>query len=283
MSNNGKKKLNKSAIIIIAIIVFFLLYFLSFKLARGYLVKHGSNDTTNVMNVENDGEKTEVQKEIEMKKTQENKKGALERFKESKKMYISDEEVKNIKVEGETLESFKRSMSNFVVVRSVGEEFHPDNKGKTNNDVRFETDFNYFQVTAGNKKEYYKIPVSDKEDFRNMYRRMIYTSVDFITNGDKIGEMKLYHKNEEKKVWPWKKKDLIHKILYKREVGKIQPEKEFSKSKQNYTIKIKKSGVELSIQTMGKDFIKVHCGDNIAYYEVYTDLYDYLSKDVFKK
>ena len=69
---------------------------------------------------------------------------------------------------------------------------------------------------------------------------------------------------------------MINKILYKREVGKIQPEKEFTRVKDNYTIKVDKSGVVLSIQTMGKDFIKVTCGDNTAYYEVYPYLYNYL-------
>ena len=121
-----------------------------------------------------------------------------------------------------------------------------------------------------------------KAELESEYRKLIYTSVDFITNKENMGSIRLYHGDKSKKVWPWKKDDLIYKILYKREVGKIQPEKEFRKSKDNYTIKMEKSGEEIYIQTMGKDFIKVTCGDNIAYYEVYPELYNYLHDEVFK-
>ena len=282
MSNGKKPRIKKSAIIVIAVVGFFLLYFFSFKMSRGYISKHANSETA-VMNVENGGEKTKVQQEIESKIKAENRKGVLQRFKESKKVYISDDQVKNIKIDGATLDSFKRSMSNFVKVRDVSDDFKPQNEITTNNNIVLKTDFNYMVAQAGNKQESYKIPVSEKEDFQNMYRRMIYTSVEFITNGDKIGEVKLYNKNNEKRVWFWQKKNLIRKILYKREVGKIQPEKEFRKTKENYTIKIDKSGVVVSIQTMGRDFIKVKCGDNVAYYEVYPDLYDYLNGKVFKK
>lgn len=282
MSKDKKTRLKKSHIIVIAVVGFFILYFFSFKMSRGYIVKHGGNETA-VMNVEDSGEKTKVQKEIETKLKEENKKGALQRFKESKKVYISDDQVKNIKIEGTTLDNFKRSMANFVKVRDVEDGFNPQNEMKSNNNVVLKTDFNYLVASAGNKEECYKIPVSEKEDFQNMYRRMIYTSVEFITNGDKIGKVKLYSGNTEKRVWFWQKKNLIRKILYKREVGKIQPEKEFKKAKENFTIKIDKSGVEVSIQTMGRDFIKVNCGDNIAYYEVYPDLYDYLLQKFSKK
>ena len=46
---------------------------------------------------------------------------------------------------------------------------------------------------------------------------------------------------------------------------------------------MEKSNIKISIQTMGKDFIKVDCGDNTAYYEVYQDLYSYLHDEGFKK
>lgn len=281
-SNKKKPKLKKSTILIIAIVSFFVLYFFSFKIARGYILHHVSKDEK-VMDIDNGGEKTKVQQEIENKIMTENRKTAMQRFKECKKAYISDDLVKDIKIEGSTLEDFKRAMLNFVKVRDADDDYKPKNHGKTNNDVTFSTDFNYMIMKTGKKKEVYKIPVSEKKDFENMYRRMIYTSVEFITNGDKIGDVKIYHGNEEKKVWFWKKKELINKILYKREVGKIQPEKEFRREKNNYTIKVDKSGVIVSIQTMGKDFIKVTCGDNVAYYEVYPNLYNYLSGKVFKK
>ena len=50
-----------------------------------------------------------------------------------------------------------------------------------------------------------------------MYRRMIYTSLDFITDNSGIGKMTVLHGNDEKRIWPWRKDDVVHKILYKRE------------------------------------------------------------------
>ncbi len=233
------------------------------------------------MNVDTGGEKTKAQEAMDAKRSEESKKSLLIRFKESKKMYLSNEETENIMISGETLEKFKRRSDVFVKVRNVDDNFNTRNKGYTDNNIHFKTDFNYFVITSGKKVENYKVPVSMKAELEADYRRLIYTSVDFITNKDNVGSMTLYHGDESKSVWPWKKDDLLYKILYKREVGRIQPDKEFKKTKDNYTIKMEKSGVNISVQTMGRDFIKVTCGDNTAYYEVFPDLYNYLHKEVF--
>ncbi|WP_101772547.1 hypothetical protein [Peptostreptococcus faecalis] len=277
--NNKKKKNNKMLIIIMSVVAFFMIYLLTFKLFRAHLA---NNTNADIMSVDTGSEKNVIQEEIERKKALELKKGPFEILKSSKKIYISDEQVDSIKIEGDSLESFKRNLEMFVKIRSIDDRFKPLNKGVTDNEVEFETDFNYFRVKKKNKTEYYKVPVSMKKSFETTYRKMMYTSLDFITSKKNLGDIKIFHGNEEKGVWPWKKDDLMHKILYKREVGKIQPEKEFSKNKSDsYTIKIDKSGVKITIQTMGKDFIKVVCGDNIAYYEVYPELYEYLKK-IFK-
>lgn len=270
------KKFKKSQILVLAIVGFFVLYLISFKMSRGYIINHKSEDAS-VISEDNNEEKNEIQKQIEVRQKEEEKKGALQRFNECKKAYISDEQVGNIKIEGTTLDTLKRSMDSFVKIRSIDDDFKPKNEMKSNNNIVIKTDFNYIEVKSDKKLEYYKIPVSEKKDFKSMFRRMIYTSVEFITNGDKIGKIKLYSGNQQKRVLFWQKKDLIRKIMYKREVGKIQPEKEFGKTKKNYTIKIEKSGVEIAIQTMGRDFIKVSCGDNVAYYEVFPELYNYLA------
>ena len=238
--------------------------------------------TMDIMSVDTGGEKTKTQEAMEAKKAEDAKKTLLVRFKESKKIYISNEETENIKISGETLEQFKRKTEVFVKVRNLDDDFKTSNKGYTDNNLHFKTDFNYFVITSGKRVENYKVPVSMKAELESEYRKLIYTSVDFITNKENMGSIRIYHGDKSKKVWPWKKDDLIYKILYKREVGKIQPEKEFRKSKDNYTIKMEKSGEEIYIQTMGKDFIRVTCGDNIAYYEVYPELYNYLHDEVFK-
>lgn len=272
-------KLNIIVRVVVVILIFMLLYSISFKMAR---INIDKGQTMDIMSVDTGGEKTKTQEAMEAKKAEEAKKSLLVRFKESKKIYISDEETENIKISGETLEQFKRKAEVFVKVRNLDDDFKTSNKGYTDNSLNFKTDFNYFVITNGKRVENYKVPVSMKAELEAEYRKLIYTSVDFITNKENMGSIRIYHGDESKKVWPWKKDDLIYKILYKREVGKIQPEKEFKKSKDNYTIKMEKSGVKIFIQTMGKDFIKVTCGDNTAYYEVFPELYNYLHDEVFK-
>lgn len=272
-------KLNIIVRVVVVILIFMLLYSISFKMAR---INIDKGQTMDIMSVDTGGEKTRTQEAMEAKKAEEAKKSLLVRFKESKKIYISDEETENIKISGETLEQFKRKAEVFVKVRNLDDDFKTSNKGYTDNSLNFKTDFNYFVITSGKRVENYKVPVSMKAELEAEYRKLIYTSVDFITNKENMGSIRIYHGDESKKVWPWKKDDLIYKILYKREVGKIQPEKEFKKSKDNYTIKMEKSGVKIFIQTMGKDFIKVTCGDNTAYYEVFPELYNYLHDEVFK-
>nr|WP_297575214.1 hypothetical protein [uncultured Peptostreptococcus sp.] len=272
-------KLNIIVRVVVIILVFMMIYGITFKFVR---TKIDKGQTMDIMNVDTGGEKSKTQKAMEAKKAEEAKKSLLVRFKEAKKIYISDDETENIRISGETLEQFKRKAEVFVKVRNTSGDFKSNNKGYSDNDLYFKTDFNYFVITSGKIVENYKVPVSMKEEFESDYRKLIYTSLDFITNKENVGSITLYHGNESKSVWPWKKDDLIYKILYKREVGKIQPDKEFKKSKDNYTIKMEKSGVKISIQTMGKDFIKVTCGDNTAYYEVYPELYNYLHDEVFK-
>lgn len=272
-------KLNIIVRVVVVILIFMLLYSISFKMAR---INIDKGQTMDIMSVDTGGEKTKTQEAMEAKKAEDTKKTLLVRFKESKKIYISNEETENIKISGETLEQFKRKTEVFVKVRNLDDDFKTSNKGYTDNNLHFKTDFNYFVITSGKRVENYKVPVSMKAELESEYSKLIYTSVDFITNKENMGSIRLYHGDKSKKVWPWKKDDLIYKILYKREVGKIQPEKEFRKSKDNYTIKMEKSGVKIYIQTMGKDFIRVTCGDNTAYYEVYPELYNYLHDEVFK-
>lgn len=281
MLRNIKKKVVGNKILLTALIVLlcFLIYFTSFKIFES---KRPTPEPGQVLDIDTGGEKNSVQQMIELKKKEEEKKSLIVRLGQRKKVYISDEEVENIKISGDTLDKFKRSMEVFIKVRTIDGEFSPKNYGRTDTGIKFETDFNYFKISNGKKTEFYKIPVISKKEFQSMYRRMIYTSMDFITDNKDIGKMTVLYGNEEKRVWPWKKDNLIHEIYYKREVGKIQPEKEFKKSKDNYTIKMEKSNIKISIQTMGKDFIKIDCGDNTAYYEVYPRLYNYLHDEVFK-
>ena len=269
-------KFNKKRLMILGLIVFFIVYILSFNfISSKFSQKDDKTSEITATNNKNSGETLEQREILESEKRESNK-DLIVRFKEANKIYIGDNRANHIKITGSSLQTFDRLITNFVKIRNVNNDFSPVCSGKSSNGVRFLTDFNYFELIDKNKTVHYKIPVSYKNDFQNLYRRLIYTSVEFITNGEDIGSIKVYSGNDSKSVWFWNKKELLNKLLYKREVGKIQPEKEFQKIKDNYTVKMDKSGVKISIQTMGKDFVKVTCGDNIAYYEVYPDLYTYL-------
>ncbi|WAW15034.1 hypothetical protein [Peptostreptococcus equinus] len=269
---------NKLAFIILCALIFFAIYIGAFSAVRNHIEK---SKTTDVLNVDTGNEKNKVEKQIEIKNKEEAKKSLSILLSQSKKVYIADEDVENIKITGSILDNFDRHLEMFVKIRSIDDTFNAKYHGYSEDGIKFQTDFNYMKIIKGSRVEVYKIPVAMKDDFENLYRRMIYTSVDFITSKKGLGKIEVYHKNDKKRIMPWNKDDLVYKILYKREVGKIQPEKEFSETKDNYTIKMEKSGVDLTIQTMGKDFIKVICGDNTAYYEVYPDLYNYMHDDVF--
>lgn len=275
MAENKSKKSSRKKKLIFWISIFFFLYISVFFILNNKTTVGNSNGTDKIV-PDGSRDKTLVERQMEQKEVVESKKSLYQRFTESRKIYIGDNKVSHIRVDGLSLDNFDRAMSNFIKIRKPDSTFNPIYNGKSSNGVEFFTDFSYFELRAENRKEYFKIPISEKLEFQNMYRKLIYTSVEFITNEDRIGSVKVLFGNDTKKIWFWKKKDLINKILYKREVGKIQPEKEFAKTKENYTVKLDKSGVEITIQTMGKDFIRVSCGDNMAYYEVYPNLYEYL-------
>lgn len=269
----GARIKNPFFVFVLFIVVILFLYVVSFKLS-GKVIRSAQEAN---QQAENSAENT-TQNELAVKKYEESKKTILQRMMDSKSLYLSDDKVKNIKIEGQTRDNFIREIETFVKVRDVDDSFKPKNYGRDSSDIEFRTDFNFFEIKEKGKVEYYKIPVGVKDDFESMYKRYIYTSIAFITNKDDVGKIYVHYKNEKKRLWwPPTKKDLMYKILYKREVGKIQPEKEFEKTKKNYTIKMEKSNIQVTIQTMGKDFIKVTTGDNVAYYEVYTDLYNFLA------
>ncbi len=71
-------------------------------------------------------------------------------------------------------------------------------------------------------------------------------------------------------------------MIAKRLVGKVQPEKSKNRSEYNFTIDIEGENYKIKVETMGRDYVKVTSKDTIAYYEVYTGLFDYIKNDVFK-
>ncbi|MFR2518440.1 MAG: hypothetical protein ACLS8I_03125, partial [Peptostreptococcus stomatis] len=80
-------KLNIIVRVVVVILIFMLLYSISFKMAR---INIDKGQTMDIMSVDTGGEKTKTQEAMEAKKAEEAKKSLLVRFKESKKIYISD-------------------------------------------------------------------------------------------------------------------------------------------------------------------------------------------------
>ena len=76
--------------------------------------------------------------------------------------------------------------------------------------------------------------------------------------------------------------DLASKMVQKRLVGKIQPEKARARCKYKFTINIKSDNYEARVDIMGEDYVKITVNNLISYYEVSNNLYNYIKTDIFK-
>ena len=88
--------------------------------------------------------------------------------------------------------------------------------------------------------------------------------------------------DETKKVIGWSYDDLASKMVQKRLVGKIQPEKARARCKYKFTINIKSDNYEARVDIMGEDYVKITVNNLISYYEVSNNLYNYIKTDIFK-
>ncbi|MDU4856291.1 MAG: hypothetical protein E6X72_18055, partial [Clostridioides difficile] len=124
--------------------------------------------------------------------------------------------------------------------------------------------------------------VSSKDAFKKLLDESIYTSFDLLSHYKDWKEVTITHGKEIKKVHRWKFDDLAHKMISKRVVGKVQPEKSKERSDYNFTINIKGDNFDVKVDTMGKDYVKVTSKKNVSYYEVHTSLFDYLKNEIFE-
>ena len=86
-----KRKLKKKAAILIGVVVFFIIYFISFRIG---------------INMEKD--KSEVPKKVE--KEEEDNRSLRTQIKEKKKVYISDKNIENIKIEEDMWDEIRSSL-----------------------------------------------------------------------------------------------------------------------------------------------------------------------------
>ncbi|MCC0654443.1 hypothetical protein [Clostridioides sp. ES-S-0001-03] len=257
-----KRKLKKKAAILIGVVVFFIIYFISFKIG---------------LNMEKD--KSEVPKKVETE-TEDNR-SLMTQIKEKKKIYVSDKNVENIKIEEDMWNEIKFFFSEFKKVRNTT-SYEAIYEGYSDDGIKFSTDLNFFRVYTVNKEEYYKVPIDSKNSFKKLLDESIYTSFDLLSHYKDWKEVTITYGKETKKVHKWKFDDLAHKMISKRVVGKVQPEKSKERSDYNFSINIKGENFAVKVDTMGKDYVKVTSKKTVSYYEVHTSLFDYLKNEIFE-
>lgn len=256
-----KRKLKKEVVAILAVIAFFIVYFIAFKIGT-YL----------------DQKNQEPIKQVEEK---EDTRPLISQLKSESKIYISDSEIENIKIEESSWDEIKYVFTKFSKIRTP-EKFTPIYNGYTDDGLKFSTDLNYLRVYTVKKEEYYKVPVEQKDYFQKALNESIYTSFDFVKQYKTWKNVTISYNDNKKRIHKWKFDDLSYKMAAKRQVGKIQPEKSKERSEYNFTIDIKGENYEVTIETMSKDYVKITSGDLQAYYEVYTGLFEYIKENVFK-
>ena len=255
-----KRKLKRGAILPLCIIAFFLIYFGSFWWFSS-IQKSGN---------------VEVQTQ-----SKEDNRPLLTQLRYKEKIYLSDNNVKNIRIESDYWHELDYILSELREVRTP-ESFNPVYTGYSDDGIKFSTDLNYLRVYTVSKESYYKIPVDSQQEFSNVLNKSIYTSFGFINQYKNWDSVSITYKNKTKKIHKWKFDELSYKMASKRIVGKVQPEKSKERSEYNFTIDIKGENYEVTIETMSKDYVKITSGDLQAYYEVYTGLFEYIKDNVFK-
>ena len=257
-----KRKIKKRAILIMGVVLFFVIYFISFRAFSKI------SENTQGTKVPTTQEKVDTR-------------SLLDQFKDKSKIYISDGNVSNVRMEEEKVDEFQYSFKEFSKIRTP-DSYTPIYEGYTDDEIKFSTDLNVFRVYTVNEEEYYKVPVSYKKEFKEILDTSIYTSFDFIKQNKTWKKVVIDYGDEEKKVSRWKYDELASKMVQKRLVGKIQPEKARERNKYKFTINITAENYEARVDIMGEDYVKISVNDLVAYYEVSNSLYEYIKVDLFK-
>ena len=257
-----KKRIKKNVIIIAGVIMFFAVYIAAYK----YFSKQQAPDTvTTTENISTENTNTALINQIKSKDI----------------IYLSDSNLQDVRVEPEYWEKINFFSSQFKKVRKPA-NYKALYEAYTDNGIRFSTDLEIFRIYTVKKEEYYKIPIDEKDAFEKLLKESIYTSIDSVKKYKSWKSVQISDGNEVKKIRRWKFDDLAYKISVKRIVGKIQPEKSKERSKYNFTINIEGEGYSATIETMGREYVKIVSNEATAYYEVHTGLYDYIKETIFK-
>ena len=256
-----RRKVKKSVFIVAAIILFFIVYIVSFTLFS----KKESSSQENAVKIERP----------------EDNRSLLKQLKDKEKLYLSDGVVSDVRVEEQLLEELRYSFEDISKIRKPA-SYESTYEGYSDDGLKFSTNLDVIRIYTVNEEEYYKIPVSSKDEFKNILDKGIYTSFDFIKQYKTWKDVKVTYKNTTKNLSKWKYDDLANTMAAKRVVGKVQPEKSKERSEYNFVIEIKADNYEAKVEVMGANYVKIESKGLASYYEVHTALYNYVKDDVFK-
>ena len=256
-----KRRIKNSVFLVAAIILFFCVYIISFTLFS----KEESSSKENAVKIEEPEDSRSLLKQLE----------------EKDKIYLSDGIVSDVRVEEQLLEELRYSFEEISKIRKPA-SYESTYEGYSDDGLKFSTNLDVIRIYTVNEEEYYKIPVSSKDEFKNILDKGIYTSFDFIKQYKTWKDVKVTYKNTTKNLSKWKYDDLANTMAAKRVVGKVQPEKSKERSEYNFVIQIKADNYEAKVEVMGANYVKIESKGLASYYEVHTALYNYVKDDVFK-
>lgn len=256
-----KRKIKKSVFLVAAIILFFCVYIITF-------IHFSDQDNSSKDNA------------VKIEEPEDNR-SLLKQLEEKEKIYLSDGIVSDVRVEEQLLEELRYSFEDISKIRKPA-SFESIYEGYSDDGLKFSTNLNVIRIYTVNEEEYYKIPITSKDELKNILDKSIYTSFDFIKQYKTWKDIKITYKGSSKDLSKWKYDDLANTMAAKRVVGKVQPEKSKERSKYNFVIQIKANNYESKVEVMGANYVKIESKGLESYYEVHTALYDYIKDNVFK-
>lgn len=190
--------------LVAAIILFFGVYIASFT----YFSNKENNSKDNAVKIEEP----------------EDNRSLLKQLNEKEKIYLSDGIVSDVRVEEQLLEELRYSFEDISKIRKPA-SYESTYEGYSDDGLKFSTNLDVIRIYTVNEEEYYKIPVSSKNELKNILDKSIYTSFDFIKQYKTWKDVKIVYKDNTKNLSRWKYDDLANTMAAKRVVGKVQPEK----------------------------------------------------------
>ena len=99
----------------------------------------------------------------------------LQQLNDKDKIYLSDGIVSDIRAEQELLEEIRYCFEDISKIRKP-QSYKSIYEGYSDDGLKFSTDLNVMRIYTVNEEEYYKIPVTSKDELKNILNKIIFTS-----------------------------------------------------------------------------------------------------------